>query len=251
MASNPINVGIVGYGFSTKCFHLPFILPNPELNVYAFLQRATGLADAKRWGHCTVDFPQAKHYRTADDFFADKNIELVVICTHNHEEFVERALNAGKHGESPTSGRKRGCDELTPSIVVVEKPFVPTSDKAEKLVALAKEKGKVLTVFHSTSPAYQGVYHVRYRTRRYESESNRGRSLTSAADRRYDSDFRTLEHLVNKGALGEVMEAQMHFDFPNASWVNGYSSKYKPGDGMLFGLGALPGHRRFGGPTNG
>jgi len=31
----------------------------------------------------------------------------------------------------------------------------------------------------------------------------------------------------------------MHFDFPNASWVNGYSAQYKPGDGMLFGLGTL------------
>jgi len=106
MASAPIKVGIIGYGFSTKCFHLPFILPNPELVVYAFLQRAAGPGDAKRWGHCTVDFPDAKHYRTADDFFADNDIELVVICTHNHYEFVERALNAGKHGQSPTSGSR-------------------------------------------------------------------------------------------------------------------------------------------------
>jgi hypothetical protein len=36
----PINVGFIGYGFSTKCFHLPFIIPNPDLEVYAFLQRA-------------------------------------------------------------------------------------------------------------------------------------------------------------------------------------------------------------------
>lgn len=100
----PIKVGIVGYGFSTKCFHLPFILPNPELEVYAFLQRAEPPSDpsqVKGWGHCTIDFPQAEHYKTPDEFFADPEIELVVVCTHSHEEFVEKALRSGKHGRGP------------------------------------------------------------------------------------------------------------------------------------------------------
>ena len=98
----PIKVGIVGYGCSTNVFHLPFILPNPDLEVYAFLQRAAPPNDptqAPRWGHCTIDFPQAKHYRTPDEFYADELIELVVVCTSTHEEFVEKALLAGKHGK--------------------------------------------------------------------------------------------------------------------------------------------------------
>ncbi|KAK4156187.1 hypothetical protein C8A00DRAFT_12882 [Chaetomidium leptoderma] len=185
----PIKVGIVGYGFSTKCFHLPFILPNPELEVYAFLQRAAPPSDpaqAPRWGHCTIDFPQAKHYRTTDDFYADDQIELVVICTGSHEEFVEKALLAGKH-------------------VVVEKPFVTTSVEADRLIALAKEKGVILTVFHN---------------------------------RRFDSDFRTLHHLVSHGALGEILEADIHFDYPDPSWISGWTKKeYKHGEGMTFGLG--------------
>jgi predicted dehydrogenase len=94
----PIKVGIIGYGFSTKCFQLPFILPHPELQVYAFLQRAADPSQAKSWGHCTIDFPKAKHYRTGDEFFADGEIELVVIASHTHDEYVERALNEGKHG---------------------------------------------------------------------------------------------------------------------------------------------------------
>jgi len=100
---SPINVGFLGYGFSTKSFHLPFILPNPDLKVYAFLQRSP--APSTRSGiepgnHCTVDYPDAKHYQTADDFFADSNIDLVIVCTHHdtHAEFAERALLAGKHG---------------------------------------------------------------------------------------------------------------------------------------------------------
>lgn len=90
-------------------------------------------------------------------------------------------------------------------LVVVEKPFVNSSAEAERCIDLAKKKGKVLAVFHN---------------------------------RRYDGDFRTLQHLVIQGALGEVLDAELHFDFPNASWINGWTSKkYIPGQGMMFGLG--------------
>ncbi|KAL2157985.1 hypothetical protein VTH06DRAFT_4794 [Thermothelomyces fergusii] len=190
----PIRVGIVGYGFATKCFHLPYILPNPELEVYAFLQRAAAPGDPSRqdappprWGHCTVDFPRARHYRTAEEFFADEQIELVVVCTSTaHGEYAERALLAGKH-------------------VVVEKPFVETSAEADRLIALAKEKGKILTVFHN---------------------------------RRFDSDFRTLHHLVTQGALGNILEADIHFDYPDPGWISGWTKKeYTPGQGMTFALG--------------
>lgn len=101
----PIKVGLMGYGFSTKCFHLPFITPNADLEVYAFLQRAEAPTDKtgpESGKHCTVDYPKAKHYRTADDFFADAEIELVIVCTssNNHAEFAEKAMRSGKHGVS-------------------------------------------------------------------------------------------------------------------------------------------------------
>lgn len=104
----PINVGLMGYGFSTKCFHLPFIAPNLDFNVYAFLQRAQAPANksgVEAGKHCTVDYPDVKHYRTADEFFADSNIDLVIICTHHdtHAEFAEKALLAGKHGRETPS----------------------------------------------------------------------------------------------------------------------------------------------------
>jgi predicted dehydrogenase len=99
----PIKVGLMGYGFSTKTFHLPFLHPNPDFEVYAFLQRASAPTDktgVEPGKHCTVDYPHAKHYRTADEFFADPNIDLVVVCTHHdtHAQFAEKALLAGKHG---------------------------------------------------------------------------------------------------------------------------------------------------------
>lgn len=104
----PIKVGIVGYGSATKVFHLPFILPNPDLEVHAFLQRAEAPKDkstAEKGTHCTIDHPNTKHYRTPRDFFTDEAIELVVVCTgpSTHAEFAEQALLAGKHGKPNVS----------------------------------------------------------------------------------------------------------------------------------------------------
>ncbi|MCJ1295450.1 hypothetical protein MMC34_007013 [Xylographa carneopallida] len=131
----PINVGLMGYGFSTKCFHLPFIEPNQELIVYAFLQRAKAPVDTinmETGVHVTADYPHTKHYRTTETFFADPAIELVIICTNveTHAEFAEQALLAGKH-------------------VVVEKPFTVTSTEADHLIATAEKTGKVLTCFQN------------------------------------------------------------------------------------------------------
>ncbi|KAF3118204.1 hypothetical protein TWF569_003697 [Orbilia oligospora] len=188
----PLNVGFVGYGFATRCFHLPYILPNPDLNVYAFLQRAEAPpagSSVEKGKHCTIDYPQAKHYRTAEEFFADPNIDLVIVCTHHdsHFEFAEKSLLAGKH-------------------VVVEKPFTPTAAEADKLIALAKEKGKVLTVFQN---------------------------------RRYDSDFRTLHDLAQKGVFGQLTDVTIHYDVDLPPWVaNWKGGEYKPGDGIMYGLGS-------------
>ena len=98
----------MGYGFSTKCFHLPFITPNPEYKVHAILQRKEAPKDkssVEAGVHCTVDHPDVKHYQTADDFFADGDIDLVIVCTRHesHAEFAEKALMAGKHGSFPTT----------------------------------------------------------------------------------------------------------------------------------------------------
>lgn len=98
-----IKVGIVGYGFAAKNFHLPFIRAIPDYEVVAILQRAEAPSDpasAPKGSHCTVDFPGIKHYRNAEDFFADVEIGFVVVATHadTHASFAEQALKAGKHG---------------------------------------------------------------------------------------------------------------------------------------------------------
>ena len=98
-----IRAGLIGYGFSVKCFHLPFINAHPDYRVTAFFQRAEAPKDpqsAQPGSHCTVDYPQAKHHHTAEEFFADSDIDVVIVCskTDTHALYAEKALLAGKHG---------------------------------------------------------------------------------------------------------------------------------------------------------
>jgi hypothetical protein len=100
----PIRVGVIGYGFAAKSFHLPFINAIPDYEVVAILQRAEKPAEPESVGkgvHCTVDFPHVTHHRTAEDFFANSEIEFVVVASHadTHASFAEQALKAGKHGK--------------------------------------------------------------------------------------------------------------------------------------------------------
>ena len=58
-------------------------------------------------------------------------------------------------------------------------------------------------------------------------------------DRRYDSDFRTLKHLVQSQALGTIIECEIHYDVDFPFWMRSWRSPdYQPGNGMLFGLGS-------------
>ena len=64
--------------------------------------------------------------------------------------------------------------------VLVDKPFAQTSKEAKELFALAKEKGLFIQ-------AYQ--------------------------NRRFDSDFLTVQKVIESGKLGELLELEMHFDY--------------------------------------
>lgn len=60
-------------------------------------------------------------------------------------------------------------------------------------------------------------------------------------DRHYDSDFRTLQRLVEFGSLGTMVDIQMHYDLDFPPWVAANVKRapatFKPGTGMCFGIG--------------
>lgn len=112
-SSSPIKVGIAGYGFSARTFHLPFInlLGPSSYKVVAFLQRNDRPnVHGKPGSSCEEDYPEAKRYKTEEEFFGDEEVELVIITTGHdtHARLAIGALKAGKHGEYDCGGQGEG-----------------------------------------------------------------------------------------------------------------------------------------------
>jgi scyllo-inositol 2-dehydrogenase (NADP+) len=112
--------------------------------------------------------------------------DLIVVATPNqtHFDFASKALRASKH-------------------VVVDKPFAVTAEEAHALIALAKQAGRVLTVFHN---------------------------------RRWDSDFLTLRRLLPD--LGQVSLLEAHWDRFRPQIKQGWREVPEPGSGVLNDLGS-------------
>ena len=95
MASKTWNVGVVGYGFSAKVFHIPFVQEVPELKLYAVVQRTPKPDD-----DAEKDHPGIKSYRTTEEMVKDEGVDVVIITTapDSHFELTKLALESGKHG---------------------------------------------------------------------------------------------------------------------------------------------------------
>lgn len=152
--SRTYRVALASFGMSGRVFHGPLLRVHPGFEVVKVLERHRNDSAAL--------FPEATIVRNYEEILGDDAVEVVVVNTpdHFHYEMAKAALAAGKH-------------------VVVEKPFTLTVDEADRLITLAKEKEKVLTVFQN---------------------------------RRWDSDFLTVQKILDEGWLGRVVEMESHFD---------------------------------------
>lgn len=90
--------------------------------------------------------------------------------------------------------------------VVVEKPFTVTSEEAVELIDLSKRHDRLLSVYHN---------------------------------RRFDSDFLTVQKILQSKTLGNLKEFESHFDrFRNRPKENAWREEPLPGSGMLYDLGS-------------
>ena len=112
---------------SAKIFHIPLIQVTPNFNLYSIVQRTPKPND-----NASKDHPAAKIHHSADEMFADKSIDIIVITTipDTHFHFTKIALESGKH-------------------VIVEKPFVPTSSEAQQLIDISEKSGKLICVYQN------------------------------------------------------------------------------------------------------
>ncbi len=176
-----INTALLSYGMSGEIFHAPLLHTHGGFNISSVLQRNSSKANER--------YPKAKIVRSIDEIMNDDAIELLIVNTPNetHFPFTTRALEAGKH-------------------VVVEKPFTVSTAEAEGLIKLAKEKGKLLSVFQN---------------------------------RRWDGDFLTIKNIINDKLVGNLAEFELHYDrYRNYIEANTWKEESGPGTGILYNLGS-------------
>jgi len=176
-----VRVGLIGFGMAGQSFHAPVIRGVEGMQLACILERHGTRAQEK--------YPQVRVARTLEELLTDQTIQLCVVATPNdsHFEYAKACLLADRH-------------------VVVDKPFTPTLSEASQLVHLAKEQGRLITVYQ---------------------------------DRRWDGDFGTIKQIVHSGRLGNIVEYECRYDRfrpepkPNA-WRE---RKGQAAAGVLFDLG--------------
>ena len=125
MAPNqPIRVGLIGFGFVSKTFHVPLLKATDGYKITAVSSSHPADVSAMIAGVDVVADPKA--------LATHPDIDLVVIASPNetHAPLAEAAMRAGRN-------------------VVVDKPFTITVAEARHLAAVAKEKKVLLSVFQN------------------------------------------------------------------------------------------------------
>jgi predicted dehydrogenase len=179
MTNPPIRVGLIGFGFVSKTFHVPLLKGTDGYRITAVSSSRpadvkAGLPDAD-----VVSDPKALATRT--------DVDLVVIATPNetHAPLADMAMRAGRN-------------------VVVDKPFTITVEEARHLAAVAAETDVMLSVFQN---------------------------------RRWDSDFLTVQDAMRRDLLGKIVLFESRFDRFRPDVRDRWREVPGPGAGLLYDLG--------------
>lgn len=183
--SRQIRTAIIGFGTSGRVFHAPLVGAADEYSLDAIVT-----ADPERRAVAVTHYPGARIVATVSELLEDpENFDLVIVASPPSTHFaLSRQLIA--HGIN----------------VVVDKPFVPTSEEGEALIAQAADAGIKLSVFQN---------------------------------RRWDGDFLTLKQLLDENCLGHVRRFESRFEWwkPHESKTWKAEANIQQGGGILFDLG--------------
>jgi len=181
MTGNPIKTGLLSFGMSGKIFHAPFIADNPLFEFVAVVERSKKEANEY--------YPSIMSYDSVEEMFANPDIELIIINTPNntHFELSKKALESGKH-------------------VLVEKPFVPTSQEAKELFALGRSLNKKVMVYQN---------------------------------RRWNSDFLSVKNIIESERIGSLIEMHIRFDrYRPEIGPKAFKEAPIPASGIAYDLGS-------------
>ena len=181
-----IRTAILGYGLAGSVFHAPSVAAQEQFSLDVIVT-----SDPERQAAARLAYPRTRilSRHEWDKAGSHDDLDLVIVGTPpaTHAPLAAKALEAG-------------C------AVVVDKPFALSSLEGEGLIALAQEKGQILTTYQN---------------------------------RRWDGEYLTLQNLLAEGALGEVRRFESRLE----RWQPVITKAWKAqatvadGGGILFDLG--------------
>ena len=174
-----IRVGVIGFGFVSKTFHVPLLQATDGYKITA--------VSSSRPGDVSGVLPDVEVVSDPQMLATHPDVDLVVIASPNetHAPLAEAAMRAGRN-------------------VVVDKPFTITVEEARHLAAVAKEKNVLLTVFQN---------------------------------RRWDSDFLTVQDAIGRELTGRVVLFESRIDRYRPEVRDRWREIPGPGAGLLYDLG--------------
>lgn len=133
-----VKVGIIGCGGIANGKHMPALSKLSDVELVAFCDLIPEKAEKAKKQYGT---PDAKVYTDYRELLKDPSIEAVHVCTPNrsHAPVSIDAMYAGKH-------------------VMCEKPMAKTAADARKMVEVAKETGKKLTIGYQHRHKPEAIY---------------------------------------------------------------------------------------------
>ena len=133
-----IKIGIIGCGGIANGKHMPSLSKLNDVEMVAFCDLVPERAEKAKAEYGT---PDAKVYTDYKELLQDKEIEVIHVCTPNrsHAPISIDSLQAGKH-------------------VMCEKPMAKTAEDARRMVQVAKETGKKLTIGYQHRHKPESVY---------------------------------------------------------------------------------------------
>lgn len=174
------NIGLIGFGLAGSTFHAPVFTGSGRFRLRAVV--------TSRAGEVHSQYPETEVCASTEELLDLPDIDAVVIASPNatHYAAAAAALKSGRH-------------------VVIDKPWVVSSQEGEELIALADHHNLQLSVYQN---------------------------------RRYDNDFLTLQKLIAEGMLGEIREYHSQFDRFRPNVRDRWREQKFPGSGILYDLGA-------------
>ncbi|POH72081.1 Gfo/Idh/MocA family protein [Arthrobacter glacialis] len=179
-----IRTALLGFGHAGSIFHAPAIASLPDFALDVIVT-----SNPQRQAQARAAYPQARVIDRAVWAASQLDVDLVVVGTP-----------PATHGGLTRDALEAGC------AVVVDKPFTVTSAEGEELIALARERGLLLTTYQN---------------------------------RRWDAEILTVKKLMEQGRLGHVRRFESRLE----RWQPVITKEWKAkatvasGGGILFDLG--------------